>query len=85
MKNTWTEKLRNSFMYWENECAKGRAQCDDVKGALKTVKRLFKKNGYEFCDHNAAILGSKRYAKYKIEGVDVMITELEYKKIHRER
>ena len=79
MKTSWTEKLKNSLLYWENECDAGRAQSADVKGALNTAKRIFKENGYEFCAHNAAILGSKRYAKDKIHGIDVLITEYQYK------
>lgn len=81
----WTNQLADIFKFYETECEGGRAQGMPAKGALKTIQRLFKENGYEFCAHNAAILGSKRYAKDKIEGIDKMLTTIEYNKIMKEK
>jgi hypothetical protein len=82
MTNLLIEKLKISLLNWESGCHAGRAQSDDVREELKNAQQLFKQIGYEFCAHNAAILGSKRYAKYKIPSIDVMITESEFQKIN---
>jgi hypothetical protein len=74
------ENLKNTMMYWEKQCDAGRAQSIDCMSSLKNMERLFEESGYEMCAHNAAILGSKRYEKYKIEGINFMLTKKEYKK-----
>lgn len=84
MHKRFTLKARDTLLFWEAECEAGRAQGMPAKGALKTLIKLFDESEYEFCAHNAAILGSTRYKKYKIPGFDVMITKDEYKKLSRD-
>ncbi len=73
--------LGKVIIEYEELCQGGRAQSEEAKSLLGLRKLLFKGLGLEECAHNAAIFGSKRYAKYKFKDVNIAITPLEYKEL----
>lgn len=75
------EELRDAISEYEELCNDNRAQSVRAKDLFKIRGELFKDLGFELCAHNAAIYGSKRYAKLKFSGIDRAITPKEYKKI----
>lgn len=74
-------KLSNLFRYHEELCRQRKADTPESIATMNLIKRLFEDKGYEFCAHNAAIVGSMRYKKYKYEGIDRLITKKEYEKM----
>jgi len=79
------ESLRNVITEYESLCEKNRAQSAEAKELFKVRHDLFKALGIPECSHNAAIYGSKRYAKCKEINFDRAITFQEFKNIHEEK
>lgn len=52
---------------------------------MEEIKEILERYGYEFCSHNAAILGSNRYKKYQEPGINVLITSAQYDKLKKEQ
>jgi hypothetical protein len=73
--------LTQKFLDHENLCDASLAQSQDCINLRIEIDSLFEKYRIEFCAHNCAILGSKRYAKYKIVDIDKLISNYEYKKL----
>lgn len=75
------EKIKTIIKEYEEYCNAGRAQSDVAKHWLLEMIDWFDSSIYEFCGHNAALLGFKRYDKYKFEDIDHLVTKDEYKKM----
>ncbi|HZY36257.1 MAG TPA: hypothetical protein VFE53_06390 [Mucilaginibacter sp.] len=50
---------------YEDQCAGGRAESDDVRILADRIKKIMKKIGLDFCTINLIKLGSKKYKKYE--------------------
>lgn len=59
----------------------GRAQSIEAKWLMNIIKNWFDRRGLEFCSHNHAYYGSKRYAAYYNANVGRPVTKKEWKRL----
>ena len=70
--------IKEVITTYELLCSQGRAQCEEAKEAKSEIRSYFARNGLEFCSHNWAILGSKRYASEKNQTINRLVSITEY-------
>jgi hypothetical protein len=71
--------IQQNITEYEILCDAYQAQTARAKGLLKAIQNQCDYMGVEYCSHNLALLGSKRYAKYR-EDRDTLITKNEWAK-----
>ena len=73
--------IQTEIKSYEALCDCGQAQHQDAQASQIKIKNFLEFRGYEYCSHNLAILGSKRYACYRNKNLKRCITKSEWKKL----
>jgi hypothetical protein len=74
--------LKSYIDEYEALCNSCRADTDKGYILMGNIRSLFKKIGIEFCAHNAAFLGWKRYEKYLNKNLNRFVTIQEYRMLN---
>ncbi len=79
------DRIREVLSEYEELCNAGRAQGDRAQELLVERRTLFDVLDIELCAHNAAIYGSARYSKDKIDGINFALSTSDYKEYIKEK
>jgi hypothetical protein len=77
------QELSSLIKEWEWLMDLGMALSDYTITIRNRVTKEFQKLDMAFISHNFALLGSKRYQKYKIKGRDSFVSIIEYERDHQ--
>ncbi len=78
-----TTDLPELITKYEKLCNQNYAQSREAKGLRKAIENKLAYRGLEYCAHNMACFGSKRYARYKNPTLDRPVTCREYREAMR--